>query len=29
MDADRNAKKRLVILKIQDGKISFNSAVNP
>jgi branched-chain amino acid transport system substrate-binding protein len=29
MDQDRNAKKRLVILGIEDGKIKFHSAVNP
>jgi branched-chain amino acid transport system substrate-binding protein len=29
MDQNRNAKKRLVILKIEDGKIKFHSAVNP
>lgn len=29
MDANRNAQKRLVILKIEGGQIKFHSAVNP
>ncbi len=29
MDENRNAKKRLVILKIEGGRINFHSAVNP
>lgn len=29
MDQNRNAQKRLVILKIENGQIKFNSAVNP
>lgn len=29
MDADRNAKKRIVIMKIDNGKITFTESMNP